>query len=232
MIAPLLHAPLLAPPLLGSSGIPVDPTAPEARRWLQEELAKAPYEAARPTWFDRLSKAFFDWLESLTAPSGDGLGAWIPLIITVIVVAVLVTAFLIFGLPRLNRRSRLTPELFGEDDRRSADDMRRAARAAAASGDWSLACQEQFRAIARSLAERTVLVVTPGTTAHHFARRAQAAFPAESARLEEAADLFDRVRYLDKPATEKDFRGLDTLDGDLGRISPGVLQPPAAMVSS
>lgn len=223
---------MIVPPLLTTSGIPVDPTAPEARRWLQEELAKAPYEAARPTWFDQLSQAFMDWLNSLTVPSGGGFGAWIPLIITIVVVAVLVTAFLIFGLPRLNRRSHLSPELFGEDDRRSADDMRRAARAAAASGDWSLACMEQFRAIARSLAERTVLVVTPGTTAHHFARRAQAAFPAEGARLAESADLFDRVRYLYKPAGENDFRALETLDGDLGRTTPGAFQPPAAMVSS
>jgi hypothetical protein len=206
--------------------IPVDPSAPDAQQWLREELAKAPYQAARPTWFDRLSQAFFDWLDSLTAPSGEGFAGWVPLILTVLVIGVVVAALFIFGLPRLNRRSRLPSELFGEDDRRSADDMRCAAQAAAALGDWSLATQEIFRAIARGLVERTVLAVTPGTTAHEFARQASIAFPAERGRLADAAEAFDRVRYLGRPGTEQGYRALGDLDRALAAARSDVLAEP------
>ncbi|MCU1636561.1 MAG: rane protein, partial [Cryobacterium sp.] len=48
--------------------IPVDPDAPEAQQWLRDELAEAPYQAAQPTWFDRVSQGFFDWLNSFVAP--------------------------------------------------------------------------------------------------------------------------------------------------------------------
>ena len=108
-------------------GVPVDPDAPTATGWLRDELAKVPYQAARPTWFDRVSKAFFDWFASLGAPSGAGLGPWVPLVVTIVVVAVIVVAVLVFGLPRLNRRSALHHELFGKNDGRSADELRRAA---------------------------------------------------------------------------------------------------------
>lgn len=206
--------------------IPVDPDAPEARRWLREELAKAPYQAARPNWFDRFSKDFLDWIRSLTAPTGDGLGSWTPVILTLVAVGVIVAAFLIFGLPRINRRSRLPAELFGKDDRRSAEDMRRAAETAASVRDWSLATEELFRAMARGLVERTVLVVTPGTTAHAFAARAAAAFPAEHDRLAAAATAFDGVRYLGVAGTERDYRAMSSLESGLRGAQPVLLEHP------
>jgi hypothetical protein len=214
-------------PGLWPADVPVDPSSPEAQQWLREELAKPPYQAATPTWFDRLSQGFFDWLGSFTLPSGDGWGGWVPLILTLVVVAVLVAAFLIFGLPRLNRRSALSAEvsgsLFGLNDRRSADEMRRAARAAAAAGDWSLASQEAYRALARGLAERTVLLVSPGTTAHDFAVRASVAFPLERERLVTAAAVFDQVRYLGSPGTAQGYQAVTDLDAALARSRPAVL---------
>ena len=86
--------------------------------------------------------------------------------------AALVVAFLIFGVPRLNRRSRVAGVLFGEDDDRGSADMRRDAAAAASRGDYATAIAELFRALARGLAERTIVTVTPGTTARGFAGRA------------------------------------------------------------
>ena len=206
--------------------IPVDPDAPEARQWLREELSKAPYQAAEPTWFDRLSKSFLDWITSLTAPSGDVLGAWVPVILTVVIAAVLAATYLIFGPPRLRRRSRAPAEIFGVDDRRGAEDLRRAAAAAAAAGDWTLAGQEMFRALARGLIERSVLLVTPGTTAHAFADRAGAAFPENGAGLTEAAASFDRLRYLGRPGTERDYLLILTLDGELRAARPRRLESP------
>ena len=202
------------------AAIPVEPDAPAARDWLRAELAKPPYEAARPTWFDRLSTAVLDWFASLTAPSADGLAAWVPLLVTVVVVLLIGAAILIFGLPRLNRRSRLATDLFGVDDRRTATDLRRAALAAASHRDWSLASAEMFRALARGMSERTILMVTPGTTAHSVAARAAASFPGERVRLAEAAELFDGVRYLGIEGTEQRFLALAALESDLRSARP------------
>jgi hypothetical protein len=212
------------------TGVPVDPDAPTATGWLRDELAKAPYQAARPTWFDRVSKAFFDWFASLGAPSGVGLGPWAPLVVTIVIVAIVVVAVLVFGLPRLNRRSTLRHELFGRNDGRSADGLRRAALAAASNKDWNLAISEMFRALARSLVERTVLFATPGTTAHSFAARAAVAFPEERVRLATAADLFDGVRYLGTEGTESGFLSLGALESDLRTRMPSRREDATATV--
>lgn len=209
--------------------VPVDPTAPDARQWLRDELAKAPYQAARPTWFDRLSRAFFDWVGSLRLPGGDGLTTWLPVVVTVVVLGALAAAVLVFGLPRWNRRSRLGADgLFHEEDRRTAAVMRAAAEAAAQSGEWDVACQEMFRALARGLSERTVLTLTPGMTAREVSERASAAFPAERSRLADAAVTFDGVRYLGHTGTEPGYHALDRLEDDLRHAVP-VLPAPAAV---
>jgi len=218
-----------AVPILSS--IPVDPDAPTATAWLRDELAKAPYQAARPTWFDRVSKAFFDWFGSLGAPSGAGIGPWVPLVVTLVITAVVVVAVLVFGLPRWNRRSALQHDLFGRNDGRSADELRRAALSAASHKDWNLATSEMFRALARSLAERTVLFITPGTTAHSFAERAATAFPEERVSLQTAANLFDGVRYLGAEGTESGFLSLAALESALRTRTPTSREDPATMAT-
>jgi hypothetical protein len=209
---------------LGTVGVPVDPDAPSGRRWLREELAKAPYEAARPTWFDRVSQSFLDWIQSLTLPSGSGAN-WLPVLATLVVIAAIVASWLIFGAPRLAGRRRVSGELFGSIDQRSSAEMRTAASVAASAGQWGLACEEIFRALARGLAERTVLTNNPGTTAHDFAARAGLAFPPSGEALSKAADTFDRVRYLEQVGTEQEYRALVTLDAEIGSASPVTLTP-------
>ncbi|WP_104082811.1 DUF4129 domain-containing protein [Cryobacterium sp. Y11] len=212
--------------LLGAVEVPVDPDAPDARSWLREELAKAPYAAARPTWFDRASQAFLDWLQSLTLP-GDGGANWLPVLATLVVVAALLASWLVFGAPRLARRRRAGSALFGAVDQRSSAEMRTAASHAASTGQWSLACEEIFRAVARGLAERTILTVSPGTTAHDFAARAGLAFPQAGTALSKAADTFDRVRYLERAGTEAEYRALAALDAELRADAPVTLAPLA-----
>ncbi|MDH6235993.1 DUF4129 domain-containing protein [Cryobacterium sp. CG_9.6] len=215
---------MMGPAAFWPGEIPVTPDGPEAQRLLQDELLKPQYEAARPTWFDRLSQSFFDWLGSLQAPDGSGWGGWVAVVTVVIVLAALGAAWLIFGAPRRNRRrARATTDLFGVGDRRSAAEMRRAAQAAVQAGDWNLAAEEIFRALAADLFERTVVSVTPGTTAHGFAENAATAFPAQRRRLLDAADIFDRVRYLGVAGAENDFRTLESLENDLRGVAPVVL---------
>jgi hypothetical protein len=210
----------LAMPLGTPLDVPVGPDAGQARDWIIAELAKPEYRAAEPTWFDRLSQAFLDWLGSLKF--GVGGAAQAPLLFAVggIVVAAAVVAYLIFGPPRLGRRSTVVGSLFGDDDSRDSAAMRRAAADAAGREDYTLAIEEQFRAIARGLAERTVLTVSPGTTARDFAGRAGTSFPALAARLTTAAETFDGVRYLDRTGTRDGYLELTSLETTLRATRP------------
>lgn len=213
-------------------GVPVLPDAPEARRWLREELSKPPYEAAKPSWFDRLSQGLVDWFTSLSFNGTGALQNWLPVIVVAVVLAALVAGWFIFGAPKLSRRRRASENLFGTVDERSSTEMRTAAEAAASAGNWSLAVEEMFRALARGLAERTVLSVTPGTTAHDFAARARLAFPAYDTALSQAATTFDRVRYLEQAALELEYRALASLESELRGATPARLAPPVEALQS
>lgn len=204
--------------------VPVDPDRPEARRLLQEELAKAEYQRAKPTWFDQLVSNFFDWVNHLTLGNASGPPALGLLVLLIVVVALVVVAFLVFGLPRLNRRSTVTGSLFGEDDARSAAQMRAAAESAARRNDFTLAITEMFRSIARGLAERTVLSTSPGTTAHDFATRAANAFPAQSEQLAAASIAFDEVRYLGRTGTAEQYQAVARLEQSLRTAKPAALE--------
>ncbi|MCX7521083.1 DUF4129 domain-containing protein [Microbacterium sp. STN6] len=213
---------LVVPGLFTEAGPPVTPDAPTARAWLLGELAKAPYQAAKPTWFDLASQAVRDWLAALFTPKGGGLEPLLVVVLVVVIAALVVVALIVFGRPRLNRRSRLAGEVFGSGDERDAAALRRAAAAAAASGDWGTAVEERFRAIARALDERTLVWVSPGTTAHAFAEQAATVFEVEGARLRAASALFDRVRYLGGAATQADYEGVARLDDALSAARPAL----------
>lgn len=205
--------------------VPVEPDADSARDWLLQELARAPYQAAKPNPIDVAAQAVWDWLTSLFSGGTGDFSGIIPLVLTVLVVGLLVAAFLSYGRPRLNRRSTSSGALFGVDDRRSAAELRAAARAAATAGDFSLAIQEQFRALARDLADRTVLTVTPGTTARGFAGRAADAFPALGDRFSSAAAAFDDVRYLGGVGSSAQYEHIVLLDEDARGRTPERLAP-------
>lgn len=207
--------------------VPVDPDAEQARDWLRNELSKPEYEAARPSLLEIIGKAIRDWIDSLSmAPGGPGSGL-APLIIIVIVAIALVVAFLVFGLPRLNRRSSISGALFGEDDERSAEQLRDSARKAASDGDYATAIAEQFRAVARGLAERAILTTSPGTTATHFAGDAAGVFPALGAELAASARAFDDVRYLGRAGSAAEYDALVSLEKALRATRPDFAGVPA-----
>jgi hypothetical protein len=204
--------------------VPVDPDAPEAQRWLLDELAKSTYRAAQPSPFQQLAQQIIDWINSLINSLGStqipGAGTLLNLLIGLVVLVLLVIAFLIFGLPRLNRRSTIGGELFGEDDLRDAAALRRDAARAAAAGDYTTAIMELFRALARGLDERTLVTAYPGSTARDIAERAGAVFADAAPRLLEAARAFDAVRYLDVAGTSSQWEALLALDTELRRARP------------
>jgi hypothetical protein len=211
----------VAPP-----GPPLDPTAQQARAQLSAELARPEYQAARPSGLTILlqqaGQAIGNWFDSLFGglngvPISPNL---IVVIVVVLVVVALVVLFLIFGLPRINRRSARVGALFGDEDERDSVSLRRDAERSAAAGDYTTAIAEEFRSIARAMAERTVVTTFPGTTASGFAARAASAFPGHRDELRDCAAAFDDVRYLGAVGTEEQWRAMKALELGLREARP------------
>ncbi|QTX05232.1 DUF4129 domain-containing protein [Agromyces archimandritae] len=207
---------------------PLVPDPDEARRWLQDELAEPRYTAARPTLFDRAMQAILEWFGSLfqAGPAGPP-PAVLALIAVIVIAGLAVVALLVFGRPRLRARRRAVA-LFGDDDTRSAAELRRAAERAFAAGDWDLAFLERFRAIVRALSDRELLRVHPGTTAHAAGEQAAAVFADRASELRDAAQRFDGVRYLGRDADREAAHRLAELDAELERRpDPARAEEPA-----
>lgn len=192
--------------------IPLDPDAPEARRWLVEELSKPEYTSAQPTPFDLAMQAIRDWIASLFEGATGIPGPLLALLAVLAVVAALVVGLLVFGLPRLRRRRRPAAPLFDDHDLRDVPTLRRAASAAAEAGDWPLAIEERFRAIVRGVVDRDLVRVHPGTTAHGVSDAASVPFPDHAEALRTAAADFDAVRYLGRPGSRERYDELTRLD--------------------
>ena len=201
---------------------PLTPDEPTGREWLLEELAKTEYQQARPNPIEVWFRDAWEWFLSLfQAPEGSPFAVNPLVIVVALLVIAAIAALIFFGRPRAVAARRASPgSVFLDDDARTAHELRAAAKAAADAGDWSLAITEQFRAIARSLGDRTVIAVLPGTTAQAVARAAAAAFPDERAALADAADSFDAVRYLDRAGDADRFGRIRDLDARLERTRP------------
>jgi len=203
------------------AGVPVDPDAPTARRWAQEELADPVYHQGRS-----LLQRILDWFaHELAGLHTAGLPSPVAVLVVVAVVALIaVVAFRIAGPVRRNRRSPGARGVLADDDRRSAGRLRVDADAAAARGDWSTAVVERFRAVVRALEERAVLDEQPGRTAHEAAGEAGVRLPAVADDLARAAGLFDDVVYGERVAGAADdaaLRDVDRLVAAARRSAPG-----------
>jgi hypothetical protein len=192
--------------------IPLDPDAPEARRWVVEELSKPEYASAQPTPFDLAMQAIRDWIASLFEGATGVPGPLLAVLAVIVVAVLLVVALLVYGLPRLRRRRRAVAPLFDDHDLRDLRTLRRAAEAAAGSEDWALAIEERFRAIVRGVVDRDLVQVHPGTTAHGFADAAGRPLPAHAEALRAAAADFDAVRYLGRAGSRERYEAIVRLD--------------------
>jgi hypothetical protein len=197
---------------------PVLPGADEARRWAAEELAKSEYREAEPGWLDSLWRSFLDWLQSLNGPPGADSPAPSPVI--GIVIAVVIAVAVILARPRLNPRARQAKEVFEPDSALTASDYRQRAEASAVAGKWGDAVVDRFRALVRSAEDRVVLEPQPGRTADEAAFALSRPFPAEAARLAQAARTFDAVRYGNWTAGSPDYEALSLLDTVLEAARP------------
>ena len=69
--------------------VPVDPDAPEARRWLIEELSKQKYHppAEPPSWLQDWLRSIQDWFDGLFDGSAGPRGSPVWLVVLIVVVA-------------------------------------------------------------------------------------------------------------------------------------------------
>ncbi|MGO1545378.1 MAG: DUF4129 domain-containing protein [Gulosibacter sp.] len=206
---------------------PLEPDEDAARDWLIEELARSEYQDAKPNPIDQFFNDVWEWLSSLFVVDGSGAfginPAWVFIIIAIILVVILIV---IFGRPKaVARRRAANQSVFLDDDNRTAAELRAAADAAAREGNWDLAITERFRAISRSLSDRTLIALRPGTTAQGVAQAATKPFPNESPALRGAANAFDAVRYLDKRTDSSVYEQVRGLDQRLESSRPASLLP-------
>ena len=191
--------------------VPVVPDASTARRWATEELANPVYHRGKS-----LLARLLDWFLSLfDGGSVPVLGlppAVVAGIVVVLVLGLAGVAFWFAGPVRLARRAAASSAVVLGDDTRTAAQLRAAADASAARGDWSAAVLDRFRAIVRSLEERALLDEWPGRTAHEAAEAAAARLPTHTADLRRAGRMFDEVCYgkvAHGPTTDAWLRTLD-----------------------
>lgn len=198
------------------------PDGDEARRWAEEELSNPRYADAKPTWFDLLARDIGRFIADLfSSDNGANVGPWALIVVSVIIVAALITALIIWGRPRSSRAvRRARTDLLGESDDRSAAQLRADAERSARDGDWDTATILRYRAIARGLLERDLIDPAPGATAQSIAREASAVFADEATAMRRAAVSFDDVRYLRHPATEESYRELAATDDRLRTRRP------------
>lgn len=212
-------------PPVGFAALSNLPDADEAREWAEEELGKAVYQVTEPTLFDKVSRAIGEFIQNLLNPSLSG-GAFSPIwavIIVAIVLGGIVLAFVIWGRPRGDHRtgSGGSAAVF-DDDALSAAELRTAAAAASARGDWDEAIVMRTRALARGLDERGILHAPPGMTARALAGDAGVFFPDLAEELARSAALFDDVRYLRRHGSPESARGLDELEARVAAATPAV----------
>src|SRR5699024_7697175 len=141
---------LVGPP----AGVPVDPDADTARRWVEDELARGEYHNG-PSLLDR----FVRWAEHLFSgvhPTAQG-SRLVVVVVVVVLVLLAAGAFWFAGPVRRRRRVAAEPGVFDPADARTSAQIRAAAVEAADRADWTVAVLERFRAVVRALEERALL---------------------------------------------------------------------------
>lgn len=197
--------------------VPVEPDRGTARGWARDELADPVYEAAQPGLFERAFTWLWDRLSDLEVPEGPAGGIGLAVLVLLVLLGVAVVV-LVVGPGRRAARVR-DHEVFA-DTTRTADEHRAAADEHAAGGRWDLAVRERFRAVVRSLEERTVLDPRPGRTADEAAREAAASLPGTAEDLTRGARVFDDVWYGGRAASPEHDQQLRALDDAVAATRP------------
>jgi Domain of unknown function (DUF4129) len=204
-------------------GPPLDPSSPEARQWVRDELARG-YQTEPTPW-----ERFVEWLRGVL--SGEAISSALPAWVVPVVVVLLLALVALVVLRLVRPEASLTRATRGpgavDHEGLTAADYRARAAGALDRGAWDDALVDGYRALAASCVERALLIELPGRTAHEVAVALGPLFPAHGGRLVEAANSFDSVRYGHLPTRESTARSVLALDAELGATRPQTVSAPA-----
>lgn len=199
----------------------LDPTPPQARDWLRQELQGPEY---RSPWLDSVLRWFTDQIRKLFEGASQ-LAGLSPLI--TVLIALVVIALLVWVLPRVRRERRVAGSDWAvlDDVTVTARHYRDQAAQALRDGRYDDAVLDGFRAIAKDMSDRGVLEDAPGRTAHEVSLALASPFPDHADRLALAADLFDSVRYGHRRASPHQAVQIQELDAELVASHPLLMAP-------
>lgn len=199
-----------------------------AQRLARHELSKAIYHQGPsiPGIIVHAIRSFLMWIFRGASHVTPG-GSWTFVAIVVLVAVLVVLAIRIGPLARTARRA--TPVRDPSSRALTAAQLRDAAAARAAEGDYSAAILQRLRAIAASCEERGVLPPDAGRTADELATQAGALFRGHAASLAAAARLFDEILYGDGTGTPDGYARLCDLDEALATLSPDRATAPGTV---
>ena len=194
----------------------LDPTPPEARTWLRQELDDSDYQSP---WLDTMSRWIVDQLRKLL--EGAGHLTDLSPVITVLM-ALVVIALLVWVVPKVRREPAIAVSggAVLEDVTTTARRYRDQAAQALRDGRYDEAVLDGFRAIAKDTSDRRVLNDAPGRTAHEVSLALVSPFPDHADQLSRAADLFDAVRYGHRRASAGQASQIHELDAELVTTRP------------
>jgi hypothetical protein len=189
-----------------------------AQRLAREELSKAVYH--QTSIWRVIEEHLITFLRSIfNGASRVTPGGWWT-VVALMALAVVIGSVVAVRLGPLARSARRTAALLVPGERRlTAAELRDAAEANAAAGDYATAILQCLRAISAGCEERGILTPEAGRTADEFAKQAGLAFPDHAGDLAAAARLFDQVRYGGDAGTPDGYRSLRDLDAKLAKLA-------------
>ncbi|MDO4258854.1 MAG: DUF4129 domain-containing protein [Actinomycetaceae bacterium] len=200
------------------TGDPLTPDDDQARKWLQEELAKPEYG----TELDPISKiirSILEFIQDILSGSPSG-GIPIEAIILIgFTIALVVIGVVIVVNPVRLRNVRGSATVF-DGEEFTSDQARDELSKALQANDTNAAIVWAFRVLVLVLAEARLLRDAPGLTAHEAAAAASKEIPANAAHFSASADVFDRVRYGEEPGTPAELNALLALVKDIESVIP------------
>ena len=200
---------------LPSPDAPLDPSADEARSWLQRELLHPEYHQ------QNLLERLITWLErqigrALTAAEqAPPLSTFAAMLVFLLLVGGLVW---LLSRTQATRRARTSVGPVLDEEVVTAAELRTRAEAALAGGRPEEALVDGFRALAVRQVERGRLEDSPGATAHEVAMSLATEYPQHGERVGDNARLFDLVLYGDRPASPEQATGVLALDDELAGV--------------
>lgn len=198
----------------------IDPSGPEARQWVLDELGKDDYHDGR-SLFERLMRWLAEQFARLQPEQSEGPDIGVPPVVVALLTLVILAA-VVWLLTRLraDRRTAGEPEAVLGDSTLTSTQFRDRGAAALREGRYADAVVHYTRAMARESADRTLLTDAPSLTAHEIGQQLAVVFPEHAGPVARSMDLFDAVRYGRYAATETDARAAQTHDETLRKARP------------